>query len=109
MDDLEEKLKKFEEKVFSVEKEVTVGETTTRDVSSLQSKVESLGSCVTQNKISLGVIESSMGVQSDRLGTLENRFDERGRHWPTLLVAIVSALIALGALGYMLFKAAPSQ
>lgn len=104
LEDLEEKLKIFEQKVFSVEKVINAGETTTRDVVSLQGRLESLSSCVTQNKVHIGAIEAGVGNQNVRLAALENRFEDRGKHWPTIILSIFSTLIALGALLFMVLK-----
>jgi len=106
LDNIEKNLKTFEEKVFSVEKEVSVGETTVRDVSSLQSRFDILATCVTESKVKLSVLEAGIRNQNNHFTALENRFNERGKHWPTLIVASVSALIALGALIFVILKEA---
>lgn len=97
---LEEDLSEFEEKVFAVEKDVSLGETRTKDVFSIQEKLGSLANCVTANKVKIKGIETAL-MQLDRL---EKKFDARGWRWAQTVFTGLSVLVAAGALLFMVLR-----
>ena len=83
----------WEERVLGVERGMSVGETTTKNVMSLSSRIDNISKCMTDIKI-----ESAK--QETRLGTLEKRGSENvssSRYTIQTILSIIAIIIALGA------------
>jgi len=101
---LEQKVQDFEQKVFAVEKGVTAGETTTRDVVSIQGKIENLSSCLNQTKVSLSVLDTNQKNDSLRLKNLEDKVESRGKNWQSTIISLLAVLLTAGMLFFTVLR-----
>lgn len=90
---IQEQVDDWEERVLGVERGMSAGETTTKSVTSLSSRIDNISRCMTDIKIKNAKLET-------RLGTLERRGSENvssSRYTIQTTIAVIAIIVALGA------------
>ena len=99
---IQEQVDDWEERVLGVERGMSAGETTTKSVTSLSSRIDNISRCMTDIKVKNAKLET-------RLGTLERRGSENvssSRYTIQTILSIVAIIIALGAVTASIIQSA---